>query len=102
MLLLLNNSSNGFRDCAMEMSIVLRMSCFAKVYSANCRSHHVRPLAIAVRGAPSRLIAEIALQAEARSHSAAIAASLATVFMLRAVPSLAAGMRSLERPIPSG
>ena len=36
------------------------------------------------------------------SHSAAIAASLATVFILRAVPSSAAGMRNLERPIPSG
>ena len=35
-------------------------------------------------------------------HSAAMAASLATVFMLRAVPSLATGMRNLERPIPSG
>jgi hypothetical protein len=35
-------------------------------------------------------------------HSPAIAASLATVFMLRAVPSPAAGMRSFERPIPSG
>ena len=35
-------------------------------------------------------------------HSAAIAASFATVFMLRAVPSPAAGMRNLERPIPSG
>ena len=32
----------------------------------------------------------------------AIAASLATVLMLRAVPLLAAGMRSFERPIPSG
>ena len=28
--------------------------------------------------------------------------SLATVFMLRAVPALAAGMRSLERPMPLG
>jgi uncharacterized protein with HEPN domain len=36
------------------------------------------------------------------SYPAAIAASLATVFMLRAVPSPAAGMRNLERPIPSG
>ena len=35
-------------------------------------------------------------------HSRAIAASFATVFMLRAVPSPAAGMRNLERPIPSG
>jgi hypothetical protein len=33
---------------------------------------------------------------------AAIAASLASVFMLRAVPPSAAEMRSLERPIPSG
>ncbi len=31
----------------------------------------------------------------------AMSASFATVFMLRAVPSLAAGMRSLERPIVS-
>src|SRR5215510_10405058 len=31
---------------------------------------------------------------------AAISASFATVFILRAVPVLAAGMRSLERPMP--
>src|SRR5580704_9250356 len=36
------------------------------------------------------------------SYPAAIAASLATVFTLRAVQSPAAGMRNLERPIPSG
>ena len=33
---------------------------------------------------------------------AAISASFATVFMLRAVPVLAAGILSLERPIPLG
>jgi hypothetical protein len=34
-------------------------------------------------------------------NSAAMSASLVTVLMFRAVPALAAGIFSLERPIPS-
>ena len=38
----------------------------------------------------------------AHDISLASSASFATVFMLRAVPALAAGMRSFDRPIPLG
>ena len=54
-------------------------------------------------GAPVSSLVLADVRARSRApHSPAIAASLATVFMLRAVPSRAAGMWSFERPIPSG
>jgi hypothetical protein len=60
----------------------------------------------AVDCTPSRRAAALlgirAPHKRATPHSAAMLASLAIVFKLRAVPSRAAGITSLERPIPSG
>ena len=49
----------------------------------------------------ARMRACVARLLDTRTHCFdAISTSLATVFMLRAVPVLAAGIRSFERPIP--
>ncbi len=60
--------------------------------------HHSDSAAATPKPAPSSRASRVAT---APQPSLAISASLATVFMLRAVPALAAGIASLDRAMPS-